>query len=72
MPFSSLADPVDLNRAEDALAAVWGKIEAEIAADQRETARVRLAYIVSSFAMVALDKEDLATRALERFKANLS
>ena len=68
MPFSTLADPVDFARAEGALDAAWRKIEPEITAIEREEARAHLARLVANYAMVALDEEDLAIRALERFK----
>jgi len=69
MPFSSVADPVDLARAEAALNSAWAKVEPEIAEEQREAARTRLAYIVASYVLVASDEDELAARALERFRS---
>lgn len=67
MPFSSLTDPADLARAQGALDAAWERIRPLVDKDDQEKERVRLAYIVAAFAVVALDEDDLAERAWKRF-----
>lgn len=69
MPLSSLTDPVDLARAQGALDIAWSKLEPEVPEYDREDARTRLAYIVASYAIVAVDEADLVRRALERFRS---
>ncbi|KFC69403.1 hypothetical protein FG93_03449 [Bosea sp. LC85] len=69
MPFSSLRDPVDIARAQAALDAAWEKIRPSLDERQdRERERQRLASIVTNLVMVAIDDEDLARRALEKFR----
>jgi hypothetical protein len=69
MPFSSLSDPVDLARAQAALETAWTEIKPALppGSDQRE--RQRLAYIVAALAGLAEDEDDLARRAVERYRA---
>lgn len=68
MPFRSLSDPVDLARAQGALEKAWAMVkQAEPGADP-EKERQRLAYIVASLAELALDEDELADRAAERFR----
>lgn len=68
MPFSSLSDPVDLARAQAALEAAWNDVRSTIpdAFDERE--RTRLAYIVAALVAIADDEDDLARRAIERYR----
>ncbi|MCO5092757.1 MULTISPECIES: hypothetical protein [Bosea] len=68
MPFSSLSDPVDLARAQAALEAAWNEVRSTIpdAFDERE--RTRLAYIVAALVAIAEDEDDLARRAIERYR----
>ena len=68
MPFSSLSDPVDLARAQAALEAAWNEVRSTIpdAFDARE--RTRLAYIVAALVAIAEDEDDLARRAIERYR----
>lgn len=68
MPFSSLRDPVDLARASAAIERAWAEVSASVEPSEAEKERARLAYIVAGFAMVALDEDDLARRAVERFR----
>ena len=68
MPFSSLTDPVDLARAEGALEIAWRELEPQIPEHDREHARTRLAYLIASFALVALDEADLVRRAVDQFR----
>lgn len=68
MPFSSLTDPVDLARAQSALDAAWKRIAPIIDEHDHEEARTRLAYFIASFALAALDEDDLAERAIEQFR----
>jgi len=67
MPFSCLTDSTDLARAQGALDAAWQRIRPLIAADDHERERLRLAYIIASYTLVALDEDDLAERAWKRF-----
>ena len=70
MPFSSLTGPVDLARAHAALEAAWTEIKAQQPdIDERERERERLAFIVASLAPLAMDEEDLAQRAAEKFRS---
>lgn len=68
MPFSSLSDPVDLARAQAALEAAWSEVRSTIpdALDERE--RNRLAYIVAALVAIAEDEDDLARRAIARYR----
>ncbi|MDX3809236.1 hypothetical protein ACXIUS_19380 [Bosea thiooxidans] len=68
MPFSSLSDPVDLARAQAALEAAWNEVRSPIpdAFDERE--RTRLTYIVAALVAIAEDEDDLARRAIERYR----
>lgn len=68
MPFSSLSDPVDLALAQAALEAAWNEVRSTIpdAFDERE--RTRLAYIVAALVAIAEDEDDLARRAIERYR----
>ncbi|MBN9438264.1 hypothetical protein [Bosea sp. (in: a-proteobacteria)] len=68
MPFSSLTGPVDLARAHAALEAAWTEIKAQ-QPDIDERERERLAFIVASLAPLAMDVEDLAQRAAEKFRS---
>lgn len=68
MPFSSLNDPVDVARAQAALDVAWSVLRSDIAEEGRERERTRLAYIVASFALVAVDEADLVERAVARFR----
>lgn len=66
MPFSSLTGPVDLARAHAALEAAWIEIKAQQPdIDERD----RLAFIVASLAPIAMDEDDLAQRAAEKFRS---
>ncbi|WP_126116681.1 MULTISPECIES: hypothetical protein [unclassified Bosea (in: a-proteobacteria)] len=60
-----MTDPVKLARAGAALDAALAQIKSSIPQAHTERERTRLAYIVASFATLA---EDLARRALERFR----
>lgn len=54
-------------RAQGALDKAWEVVKGEVPEADHERERVRLAYIVASFALIALDDEDLASRAIARF-----
>ena len=70
MPFSSLADPVDIARAHAALDRAWAEIQrAGLILGSEESERSRLAVIISGLAPRAIDEADLVTRAVERFAA---
>ncbi len=72
MPFSSMHDPVDLSRAHSALETAWAQLEREIASADRERERLRLAYMVASFALAASSEDDLVRRSIERFRERWS
>lgn len=68
MPFSSLTDPIDLARAEAALEKAWAELKPSLAGGSHEHDRNNLAYIVASLVPLALDEDDLAQRAIDRFR----
>lgn len=68
MPFSSLTDPIDLARAEAALEKAWAELKPSLAAGSVEQERNNLAYIVASLVPLTLDEDDLARRAIDRFR----
>ncbi|MGO4286897.1 hypothetical protein [Bosea sp. TAB14] len=68
IPFSTFSDPADVARAQAALDAAWAEVKGSVADDDIERERTRLAYIVASYAAVAIDEDDLARRAVERFR----
>lgn len=68
MPFSSLTDPIDLARAEAALEKAWAELKPSLLAGSVEQERNNLAYIVASLVRLALDEDDLARRAIDRFR----
>lgn len=68
MPFSSLTDPIDLPRAEAALEKAWAELKPSLSAGSNELERNNLAYIVASLVPLALDEDDLALRAMDRFR----
>lgn len=68
MPFSSLTDPIDLARAEAALEKAWAELKPSLSAGSDERERKNLAYIVASLVPLALDEDDLAQRAIDRFR----
>lgn len=67
MPFSSFRDPADVARAHAALSELWRRIKPLI--DDRDLAREhdRLAYLVASFTLTALDEEELIQRVWDRY-----
>ena len=68
MPFSSLTDPIDLARAEAALDKAWVELQPSLPSGSDERERNNLAYIVASLVPLALDEDDLAQRAIDRFR----
>lgn len=68
MPFSSLTDPIDLARAEAAFEKAWAELKPSLLAGSVEQERNNLAYIVASLVPLALDEDDLARRAIDRFR----
>ncbi len=69
MPFSSLSDPVDLARAQAALETAWADVKPTLPPEAEEPERSRLAYIVAALVSVAEDEDDLARRAIERYRS---
>ncbi|CAM5764588.1 hypothetical protein [Bosea minatitlanensis] len=68
IPFSSFSDPADVARAQGALDRAWMMVRDSVPETDIDRERLRLAYIVASFALIAVDEEDLARRAAERFR----
>jgi len=68
MPFSSLTDPIDLARAQSALEKAWLELRPSLPAGSGEQERNNLAYIVVSLVPLALNEDDLAQRAIDRFR----
>jgi hypothetical protein len=68
IPFSSFSDPADVARAQGALDKAWSEVVASVAEEQHELERARMAYIVASYALVAVDEDELARMAVERFR----
>ena len=68
IPFSSFNDPADVARAQGALDKAWAEVASAVPEDQHELERTRMAYIVASYALVAIDEDELAQRAVERFR----
>jgi hypothetical protein len=68
MPFSSLTDPIDLARAEAALEKAWAELKPALSSGSDALERNNLAYIVASLVPLALDEDDLAQRAIDRFR----
>lgn len=70
LPFSSLKDPSDLARAHAAIQAAWEQLRPSLPDDPalREKRRLQLAYIVVDLLRVAQNDDDLATRAVARFR----
>lgn len=68
IPFSTFSDPADVARAQAALDTAWAEVKNSVAEGDIERERTRLAYIVASYATVAIDEDDLAQRAIERFR----
>ncbi|PZR85271.1 MAG: hypothetical protein DI537_31180 [Stutzerimonas stutzeri] len=68
MPFSSLADPVEVARASAALDAAWKEVSPTLdPCDERE--RIRLAYIVASLLTTTDDEDDLVRLAIEKYRS---
>lgn len=68
MPFSSLKDPSALARASAAMDRAWKEVEPEVEVDDLEQERSRLAYIVASLVDMARDEDELAHKAVDRFR----
>lgn len=68
MPFSSLTDPIDLARAEAALEKAWTDLKPSLPPGSEERERNNLAYIVAGLVHLALDEDDLAQRAVLRYR----
>jgi hypothetical protein len=68
MPILKLTDPIDLPRAEAGLEKAWAELKPSLSAGSDELERNNLAYIVDSLVPLALDEDDLAQRAIDRFR----
>lgn len=71
MPFSSLTDPAELARAGGALELAGTEVRQLLPDPFDERERTRLAYIVASLVSIADDKDDLARRAVERYREEI-
>lgn len=67
MPFSTLS-PEDIAWTKAALDAAWNEIKSCVPARFEEEERTRLAFLITSFLAVAEDEQDLARRAIERYR----
>ena len=67
MPFKSQA-PEHVARTLAALDAAWNEVKSTVSAGHEEQERTRLAYIIASFVLVAVDEDELTRRAVERFR----
>lgn len=68
IPFSTFNDPADVARAQGALDKAWAEVASSVPVEQHELERARMAYLVASYALVAGDEDELAQRAVERFR----
>ena len=68
VPYSTFSDPADIARCDAALTRAWAIVEDDIAEPDRDLQKVRLAYIVASFFLVAANGDDLVRRTVERFR----
>lgn len=68
IPFSCFGDPADVARAQGALDKAWSELVASVPEERRELERTRLAYLVASYTLIAEDEDELARRAVERFR----
>ena len=68
VPFSTFSSPRDLARCDAVLNRAWAFVEPDIVQEERDLQKVRLAYIVASFFLVATDDDDLVQRVVERFR----
>lgn len=57
-----------LRSAYAAMDAAWNELKAIIPEAQRDKERTRLAYLVASFAPLALDEDDLKQNVLHQFR----
>ncbi len=67
MRFSSL-DPVDLARAQAALETAWRAVRPSVPDASIHAEREKLAQVVADLAVIAEDEDDLALRALHRYR----
>lgn len=69
MPFSKLADPIEVALARAALERAWAEIKGntELLLASDETERLRLAGIVAGLAPLAIDEDDLVANAVAHF-----
>jgi hypothetical protein len=68
MALSSLKDPIDLARAQGALELTWRTLQAEGLVMSPATDRARLSLIIVNLVGLAIDEDDLAKRAVDKFK----
>lgn len=70
MPFSTLSDPVHVARAHAAFELAWKKVRlsGECWRWGPDLAKERLQLLIESFALTTNDENDLAQRAVERFR----
>ncbi|MET3889082.1 hypothetical protein ABIE41_000158 [Bosea sp. OAE506] len=68
MPLSTLKEPLDLARAEGALDLAWRRLKADNLLVAPESDRIRLASMIVELLIMAEDEDDLAKRAIDKFK----
>lgn len=68
VPFSTFSSPEDVACCHAVLRRAWAIVEPDIEDRDRDLQKVRLAYIVASFFLVATDDDELVSRAVERFR----
>lgn len=68
IPFSTLHDPANVARSQGALDKAWAEVAPTIPEEHHELERTRMAYLIASYAPVAVDEDELARRAVERFR----
>lgn len=68
IPFSCFSDPADVARAQGALDKAWAEVAPTVPEERHDIERTRLAYLVASYALVAIDEDEQAQRAVDRFR----
>ena len=71
MPFTSLTDPSQLAKADEALEILWQRVRSETPEESQRSERTKLAYIVAGFAPLAIDQQDLIENALAVYRHSL-
>ncbi len=69
MPFSKLANPIEVALARAALDRAWAELkdDPDLMLGSDEAERLRLAGIVAGLAPLAIDEDDLVANAIDHF-----